>query len=64
MHGMRQPKTTQERRWSYAHGKFVRAKRKSKNLPQAWDDKWVSTMRNRCWKNYRKRQYKTELVRL
>jgi hypothetical protein len=34
----KRPKTTQEKRWSYADKEFVRGKRRAPNLPDSWDD--------------------------
>lgn len=46
------PKTTQERRWSFAYGKYVRVKRNARNLPNAWDDYSRSDCdTRRSWKN-------------
>lgn len=55
----KRPKTTQERRWSFAYGKYVRGKRKACNLPNAWDDYQRSdTNTRRSWKNKKiKRQW-------
>lgn len=53
---LRHPKTTQERRCN--QDKFdllVRAKRRAKNLPSAYDDIWVVC--SNCWKNKRKTKY-------
>jgi len=48
----KRPKTTQERRWSFAHVKYVRGKRRSHVLPNVWDDKQRGDIDNRkCWKN-------------
>jgi hypothetical protein len=52
---LRHPKTTQERRASFDG--YCRAKRNFSNLPDAWDDFWRYGYR--CWKRYRKTQYKT-----
>lgn len=54
----RSPKTTQERRWNYAHGKkYVRAKRYGHNLPDSYDD--VHVHKDKCWKSRRRNQYRT-----
>lgn len=54
----RSPKTTQERRWNYAHGKkYVRAKRYGHNLPNSYDD--IKIHKDKCWKSKRKNQYRT-----
>ena len=48
----KRPKTTQERRWACAHGKYVRGKRRSHVLPDSWDDMPRGDIDNRkCWKN-------------
>jgi len=55
----KQPRTTQEIRWSIAHKEFVRAKRRKCNLPNSWDDKPRGDVGERkSWKNYRKSQWK------
>lgn len=47
----KRPKTTQERRLSFASPDFVRDKRNFTNLPNVWDDYQRSDIRNRkCWK--------------
>lgn len=47
----KRPKTTQERRLSYAYEGYVRGKRRDNNLPNAWDDYPRSDLRvRRCWK--------------
>ena len=53
------PKTTQERRWSFAHSNYVRGKRRSHVLPNTWDDRPRSDVSNRkCWKSKKiKRQW-------
>jgi len=53
---MRHPKTTQEKRANCYDREFVRGKRLPKQLPDAWDDKFVN--HPRCWKNQRKTQYR------
>lgn len=54
----RSPKTTQERKWNYAHGKkYVRAKRYGHNLPSTYDD--IAITKEKCWKSKRKNQYRT-----
>ena len=56
----RQPKTTNEKRQSFAVDKqYVRAKRKCLTLVDAWDDLPRGQHKNRNWKKYRKSQYKT-----
>jgi hypothetical protein len=48
----KRPKSTQERRLSFAYEGYVRGKRKSCNLPNAWDDYQRSDNRTRkSWKN-------------
>ena len=61
----RTPKTTQERRWSFAHGKYVRGKRRAHILPNTWDDKPRGDIHNRkCWKNKKiKKQWMKNLGR-
>jgi len=53
------PKTTQERKWSYAYGEYVRGKRRGHILPNTWDDRLRGDVDNRkCWKNKKiKRQW-------
>lgn len=51
----KKPKTAQEKRWSYAHKKYVRGKRRSHMLPSVWDDRVRGDIRNRkSWKNRKK----------
>lgn len=46
------PKTTQEKRWSFAYPEYVRGRRSRWNLPDAWDDRQRGDTNNRkCWKN-------------
>jgi len=52
-------KTTQERRAS--QDGWGRPKRNLHNLPSAWDD--IPRHIDRCWKRYRKTQYKTKSVK-
>lgn len=61
------PKTTQERRMNgcrsdrheESHYKYVRGKRRGKNIPHSWDDLAVSAWdERRCWKANRKTQYR------
>jgi len=59
---MRRPKTTQEKRWSFAHNEYIRPKRNKKNLADAWDDKYRSDINNRSWKRCRKTQYKSKPI--
>lgn len=54
-HYYKRPKTAQERRWSCAHEEYVRGKRKSHMLPNAWDDYVRGDADNRkCWKSHKK----------
>jgi hypothetical protein len=55
-HYYRAPKTTQERRMSYAHGEFVRAKRRASNLPNTYDD--INIDYQKSWKKKRAKQYR------
>jgi len=57
-HYFRHPRTTQERRAS--QGSFCRARRNLHNLISAWDD--ISRHLNKCWKSFRKTQYKTKNI--
>ena len=55
---MRKPKTTYEKKWSYAHKKYTRAKRRGHNLPEVYDDMWIVDNANRGWKrSIKKRQW-------
>ncbi len=56
--GVRHMKTTQERRWALAHGKYVRGKRSFRMLPTNWDDYWHAR-REKGWKRtkYKKKQW-------
>lgn len=48
----KKPKSTQERKLSFAYEGYVRGKRKSPNLPNAYDDYGRSDVRTRkSWKN-------------
>lgn len=48
----KRPKSTQERKMSYAYKKYVRGKRSASNLPNSWDDIKRSDCRTRkSWKN-------------
>jgi len=55
----KRPRTTQERKWGYAHQEFVRGNRRPHNLPNSWDDKPRGDIDNRrSWKNKKiKRQW-------
>lgn len=58
----RHPKTANEMRQYFAalcdedYPVRVRGRRRPHRLPHAWDDYYVH--RERCWKRYRKTQYK------
>ena len=53
----RKPKTTQERRWSCAHGDYVRGKRRYHALPNVWDDIVRGDADSRkCWKSKKKKK--------
>jgi len=56
--GVRHMKTTQERKWSLAHGKYVRGRRSFRMLPNSWDDYWHAR-REKGWKRSKnkKRQW-------
>lgn len=51
----RHPRTTQESRMSIRDKKYVRAKRRKSNLPNAWDDNFVR--REKSWKSRTKRKH-------
>ena len=51
----RRIRTTQERRWAYAHEGYFRRKRNAKNLPNSWDDFYASKNRTRSWKRTKKK---------
>ena len=51
----RRPKTANEKRQSQ-NCKYVRSKRKSKNIVSSYDD--LNKSRPKNWKNYRKTQYR------
>ncbi len=54
---VRHMRTTQERRWSYAHEGYVRKKRNYIHLPNTWDDCWYAR-REKGWKRtHKKRQW-------
>jgi len=55
----KRPKTTQERKLFYAYPDYVRGKRSSCNLPNAWDDYLRGDVKTRkSWKNRKiKKQY-------
>jgi len=52
----RHPRTTQEKRQNQDFREFCRPARRPSNLPDAWEDYFKH--QDRCWKNYRKTQYK------
>jgi hypothetical protein len=53
----KRPRTTQEARFAYAHGRYIRAKRNARNLPSAYDD--IAKCRDvRSRKSYRTHQHK------
>lgn len=56
--GCKHPKTRQEAKQYYNDPEYVRPKRNPKHLPNAWDDKFVTTTRS--WKDHRKTQYVCE----
>lgn len=49
------PKTTQERRCN-GKSKWVRAKRRMQNLPEAWDDYQRGDVDHRSWKTQGKKR--------
>jgi len=52
----RRIKTTQERRWSLAHKKYVRGRRSFRMLPEQWDDYRIADDYNRGWKRTKKKR--------
>ena len=54
---LRSQRTTAEKR-ANQQCEYVRAKRRPHNLADAWDDK--PTIKTRCWKDYRKTQYRPD----
>jgi hypothetical protein len=55
-HWYKRPKTTAEKRQSFADPEFVRPRRNALNLPDAYDDKCRSDLKGSCyspksWKN-------------
>ena len=55
----RHPRTTQERRFSQDRFDLtIRGKRRSNNLPNAWDD--IGIRPERSWKKLRKTQYRVD----
>lgn len=62
-HYFRRPHTTQERRWAHAwddeeDAPRVRGRRTNHMLPNTYDDVYRSDVDDRCWKRYRKHQWK------
>ena len=53
---LRHPRTLQEKKANQVWP--VRGRRKPKHLVCAWDDIWRSDLGDRCWKRYRKTQYR------
>lgn len=54
-YGYKTPKSTQERRMSYAHEEYVRSKRRDNNLPNSWNDYLRADIRTRrSWKKRHK----------
>lgn len=54
----RHPRTCQERRHAE---RLTRAKRRGRALPSERDDKPVAARKDRCWKRFRKRQWRAWL---
>jgi hypothetical protein len=50
----RKLRTTQEKRWNIPHREYVRPKRK--NLPDFWDDYYISKERTKSWKRTKKKK--------
>jgi hypothetical protein len=62
-HFFRHPHTTQERRWAGAWNDDevpvkVRSCRSARNLPSSWDDGLRTCWGDKCWKRYRKHQWR------
>lgn len=58
----RHPHTTQELRANQGNEKYVRGRRKKKQLPSSWDDLGRSNWNAKSWKNQkRKRQWQKNL---
>lgn len=58
----RRPRTTQEKRWGHIDKEFIRGKRHSRYLPDAWEDMPRADIRiKKSWKKYRKKQYKEKI---
>jgi len=53
-HYYRHIKTTQERRWSLAHKKYIRGKRRFTAIPNSWDDFKNSSNYIKNWKRTKK----------
>ena len=49
------PKTIQEKSQSFAYPDLVRAKRRARNLPNAWKDVPRTDAGDHCWKRNKKR---------
>lgn len=52
----RRPKTTQEKRLSYAYTNYIRGRRKPRSLPDSWED--IPRFNTKNWKKHRRTQYK------
>lgn len=48
-------RTTQEKRWSYAHSGYFRLRRTAANLTCCWDDWVASDQKERSWKGQKKK---------
>ena len=53
---LRNMRTTQERRMSFSHPRYTRAKRNKRNLPDSYDDYYRSDISNKSWKHIKKRK--------
>jgi hypothetical protein len=60
----RHPKTRQAIIESVYDKKYIRKKRGRGRLPTSWDDVCRSDYNNRCWKKFRKTQYKPKMEEL
>ena len=49
----KRPKTTQERKWSFAYPEYVRGRRRK--LPNAWDDE-PRAKKGNSWKGFSKKR--------
>lgn len=54
----RHPRTYQEKRHA---GRLTRGKRRPINLPDERDDRPVAARKDRCWKRFRKHQWRAWL---